>query len=177
VTLIRDKFGVDSESRRYDAPLSLRRCSVNVFGGKHRRPLDRYYTIHHALIMAQHAYSPIADEKSSLDVAATEKYVRRTVPSIRQRMIGHFLPAVLLTSALLLLVRSAFVCHGRYDSSKELGRPAELVQDVMVTEKVALEAHIMSKCPDARDCLQQLVVPTMQQISDKVDFKISFIGR
>ncbi|PYH86037.1 hypothetical protein BO82DRAFT_389170 [Aspergillus uvarum CBS 121591] len=44
------------------------------------------------------------------------------------------------------------------------------------TKKVPLEAHIMSKCPDARDCLQQLVVPAMEQISDKVDFKLSFIA-
>jgi hypothetical protein len=44
-------------------------------------------------------------------------------------------------------------------------------------KKVPLEAHIMSKCPDARDCLQKLVVPAMEQISDKVDFKLSYIGR
>lgn len=43
--------------------------------------------------------------------------------------------------------------------------------------KVPLEAHIMSKCPDARDCLQQLVVPAMEKISDKVDFQLSFIAR
>jgi hypothetical protein len=43
--------------------------------------------------------------------------------------------------------------------------------------KVPLEAHIMSKCPDARDCLQKLVVPAMEQISDKVDFELSFIAR
>ncbi|OCK82410.1 hypothetical protein K432DRAFT_324352 [Lepidopterella palustris CBS 459.81] len=34
----------------------------------------------------------------------------------------------------------------------------------------------MSKCPDARDCLQQLILPTMQNVSDKVDFKLSYIG-
>lgn len=45
------------------------------------------------------------------------------------------------------------------------------------TKKVPLEAHIMSKCPDARDCLRKLVVPAMEQISDKVDFKLSYIGR
>ncbi|KAF2020026.1 hypothetical protein BU24DRAFT_431605 [Aaosphaeria arxii CBS 175.79] len=44
------------------------------------------------------------------------------------------------------------------------------------TSKVPLEVHIMSKCPDARDCLEQLVVPTMANVSDKVDFKLSFIG-
>ena len=42
--------------------------------------------------------------------------------------------------------------------------------------KIALEAHLMSKCPDARACLQQLVVPSMEQISDMVDFRVSFIG-
>jgi len=51
------------------------------------------------------------------------------------------------------------------------------MQDVTDTKKVALEAHIMSKCPDARDCLQQLVVPAMEQVSDKVDFRMSYIGR
>ncbi|KAH1499475.1 hypothetical protein KXW60_007647 [Aspergillus fumigatus] len=42
--------------------------------------------------------------------------------------------------------------------------------------KVLLEAHVMSKCPDARDCLQKLVVPAMEQISDKVDFGLAFIA-
>lgn len=41
---------------------------------------------------------------------------------------------------------------------------------------VPLEAHIMSKCPDARDCLRDLVVPAMERIGDKVDFRLSFIG-
>ena len=41
---------------------------------------------------------------------------------------------------------------------------------------VPLEAHIMSKCPDARDCLRDLVVPAMEQIADKVDFQLSYIG-
>ena len=42
---------------------------------------------------------------------------------------------------------------------------------------VPLEVHIMSKCPDARDCLRDLVVPAMESISDQVDFRLSFIGR
>lgn len=45
------------------------------------------------------------------------------------------------------------------------------------SEKVPLEAHVMSKCPDARDCLRQLVIPTMEQVSDLVDFELSFIAR
>ena len=43
--------------------------------------------------------------------------------------------------------------------------------------KVPLEAHIMSKCPDAKYCLEKLVVPTMEKVHDKVNFTLSFIGR
>jgi hypothetical protein len=43
--------------------------------------------------------------------------------------------------------------------------------------KVPLEAHIMSKCPDAKDCLHDMILPAMQNVSDKVDFTLSFIGR
>jgi len=42
---------------------------------------------------------------------------------------------------------------------------------------VPLEAHIMSKCPDAKTCLQDLVVPAMEKIVDKVDFRLSYIGK
>lgn len=41
--------------------------------------------------------------------------------------------------------------------------------------KVPLEAHIMSKCPDAKDCLHDMILPAMQNISDKVDFRLSYI--
>ena len=50
-------------------------------------------------------------------------------------------------------------------------------EDRATNRKVPLEAHIMSKCPDAQACLQQLVVPAMEQISDKVDFGLSFIAK
>lgn len=43
-------------------------------------------------------------------------------------------------------------------------------------KKVQLEAHIMSKCPDAKDCLHDMVLPAMVQVNDKVDFKLSYIG-
>jgi len=45
------------------------------------------------------------------------------------------------------------------------------------TRKIPLEAHIMSKCPDAKDCLKDLIVPAMEKISDIVDFQLSYIGR
>ena len=34
----------------------------------------------------------------------------------------------------------------------------------------------MSKCPDARDCLVDLVVPAMEKVVDKVNFRLSYIG-
>lgn len=46
-----------------------------------------------------------------------------------------------------------------------------------VDTKVPVDVHIMSKCPDARDCLQKLVLPAMANVSDKVDFRLSMIGR
>ena len=49
-------------------------------------------------------------------------------------------------------------------------------QDLNGPGLVPLEAHIMSKCPDARDCLRDLIVPAMEKISEKVDFRLSFIG-
>ena len=49
--------------------------------------------------------------------------------------------------------------------------------DPLWTGRVPLEAHIMSKCPDARDCLHDMILPAMQQVSHKVDFKLSYIGK
>ncbi|CCC13279.1 unnamed protein product [Sordaria macrospora k-hell] len=53
---------------------------------------------------------------------------------------------------------------------------ADVGGDTTEHEPVALEAHIMSKCPDARDCLRELVLPAMQRVYTKVNFTLSFIG-
>ncbi|KAI1082692.1 hypothetical protein F5B20DRAFT_577771 [Whalleya microplaca] len=45
-----------------------------------------------------------------------------------------------------------------------------------IQELVPLEAHIMSKCPDAKDCLKELVLPSMMRVMDKVNFTLSYIG-
>ena len=44
-------------------------------------------------------------------------------------------------------------------------------------DPVPLEIHIMSKCPDAQYCLEELVLPTMVRVSDKVNFTLSYIGK
>lgn len=46
----------------------------------------------------------------------------------------------------------------------------------MGTKLVPLEAHVMSKCPDTRDCLREMVLPAMQRAYDKVNFTLSFLG-
>ncbi|KAL2148535.1 hypothetical protein VTH82DRAFT_2089 [Thermothelomyces myriococcoides] len=49
-------------------------------------------------------------------------------------------------------------------------------ETITAHDLVPLEAHIMSKCPDARDCLRDLVIPTMEKVHDKVNFTLSYIG-
>jgi hypothetical protein len=56
------------------------------------------------------------------------------------------------------------------------GMPCISAERTGTKSPVPLEAHIMSKCPDARDCLKMLVLPTMQQVYNKVNFTLSFIG-
>ncbi len=54
--------------------------------------------------------------------------------------------------------------------------PSSHEQAATANELVPLEAHIMSKCPDAKDCLRDLVLPAMQKVHGKVNFTLSFIG-
>ncbi|KAI6711614.1 hypothetical protein JHW43_005892 [Diplocarpon mali] len=64
------------------------------------------------------------------------------------------------------------LCHGQQASQS--GVSSTQLQDDKAL--VPLEAHIMSKCPDATDCLRDLVLPTMQRVIDKVNFTLSYIG-
>lgn len=113
---------------------------------------------------------PLIEEKHRDDAVPRHGASERRSPLTQRRTIQHFIPAVLLFSAVFLLFRSVSTCHGQRAGLHE-------VEEGIQVKRVALEAHIMSKCPDARDCLQQLVVPTMERVSDKVDFKLSYIGR
>ncbi|KAJ5356668.1 Gamma interferon inducible lysosomal thiol reductase GILT [Penicillium concentricum] len=96
----------------------------------------------------------------------------------------------LLFIGYLVLLRPSSSCTGiahqtesykaavqeEYDNYLQLERFASEAQETLEQTKIPLEAHIMSKCPDAQDCLQKLVLPAMEKISDKVDFKLSFIA-
>lgn len=125
-------------------------------------------------------YSSYADEKLlARQHDQPSPLGQRSRPSSRRRVVGHFIPSLFLFCAVLFLFRSAFVIHNRCGTSKDLAGAeiSRIRQGIAEPRKVELEAHIMSKCPDARDCLQQLVVPAMVQISEKVDFKLSYIGK
>ena len=62
------------------------------------------------------------------------------------------------------------------NGKQNVHKPASASVAKQNVTRVPLEAHIMSKCPDSKYCLENLVLPTMQNVSDKVDFKLSFIG-
>jgi hypothetical protein len=126
----------------------------------------------------------------SVDDGFEEAYLPRTpcFKNARRRGLSTYLKdltmrrlcyaiCVTLTAWLLLHTVKAFYRKCRLPGVRaELSNAEAILAEENVT-KVALEAHIMSKCPDAKDCLQMLVVPVMEQISDKVDFRLSYIGR
>ena len=93
---------------------------------------------------------------------------RRSIRSILDEYFRRILPASVLMLILWSTFRAAFVQNHHWCPGKGLQRIETLVP---------LEAHIMSKCPDAKDCLEKLVVPSMVNVSDKVNFTLSYIGR
>jgi hypothetical protein len=93
---------------------------------------------------------------------------RQSARAVLDEYFRRILPASLLVIALWSLFKAAFVHHHHWCPGKGLESEPRLVP---------LEAHIMSKCPDAAACLKDLVVPAMVKVSDKVNFTLSYIGR
>lgn len=101
------------------------------------------------------------------------------------RRAGRFRPLLVLTLVVLCLyvyARPSSVLSplpdisSRLSSTLQAAAPASGSGADANAALVPLEAHIMSKCPDARDCLQKLVLPAMVRVVDKVNFTLSFIG-
>ncbi|KAI1356675.1 hypothetical protein F5Y01DRAFT_1367 [Xylaria sp. FL0043] len=57
-----------------------------------------------------------------------------------------------------------------------VGNTAQHAVPLAAGELVPLEAHIISKCPDTRDCLKELLLPAMIQVHEKVNFTLTYIG-
>lgn len=114
------------------------------------------------------------------DVPTTDSFVPSQPPR-RHRVIaglGRSLATLLLCFCAYLWINETFPNSGSendffWSASEGPGSQLKLSDN----QKVPLEAHVMSKCPDARDCLRQLVVPAMEQVSDLVDFDLNLIAR
>ncbi|KAI1252921.1 hypothetical protein MGN70_005128 [Eutypa lata] len=98
-------------------------------------------------------------------------YTRRR----RYRWVAIFMMVSLLVY-MLYSARAVSAYAGRYFPASSSQAPSTLSQNDTPHPLVPLEIHIMSKCPDAQYCLSELVLPTMVQVSDKVNFTLSYIG-
>ncbi len=122
-------------------------------------------------------------EKVQLNDRFENIHIRHVIDDQSPRRHGgkHYfvkraIPAMLMLLALFSLFRRTFVRNHHYDPAMSLD-PVDTIDDEKTNKTVPLEIHIMSKCPDARDCLRELVVPTMVNVSEKVNLTMSFIGR
>ena len=105
---------------------------------------------------------------------------QRSQTTRRQHPLQRRLPGLILVLVLFALFRAAFVVGHHYCPGKHIGPNHTYDDSPSVAGEgklVNLEAHIMSKCPDAKDCLQMLVLPAMSRVSDKVNFTLSYIGK
>jgi hypothetical protein len=126
------------------------------------------------------------DEKPSLEFAQSEHQHDRctTAWPLIQRQSRSRIRQICLAACIIwtvwIILRSSIAYTSTLGSTtqrKNIGDGLHIIETNNKTRKVLLEAHIMSKCPDAKACLQELVVPAMEKISDKVDFELSYIGR
>ena len=114
------------------------------------------------------------DEKILYDQPLAERPPPREDGGYKKHLLTRSIPAILVLVVTYTLFRSFFVCQHHYAPGDfpPFAGPADTDHP-----KVELEAHGMSRCPDYADCLRQLIVPTMIQVGDKVNFTLSFIGR
>ncbi|KAJ2971489.1 hypothetical protein NQ176_g7660 [Zarea fungicola] len=112
------------------------------------------------------------DEKRHLPLHHT-RTAEMTAPT-RRRRTRLWLSIVALALVTYSLLSTYNVNLRIYNEAK--ASAAKAISTASPKKKVPLEAHIISKCPDTRDALRLLLLPAMQQVYDKVDFKLSYIG-
>ncbi|CAG7930932.1 unnamed protein product [Penicillium olsonii] len=122
---------------------------------------------------------------------SVNQHERRTRPTTATFVRRLGIAVVFLIGYYLLLLKPSPACDGHNTRLQpEINKAVDIkeyeqstldasqsTQKTLEQTRIPLEAHIMSKCPDAKACLQQLVLPTMEQISEKVDFRLNFIAR
>lgn len=120
---------------------------------------------------------PLADEKALLPNTFDPSTRREDDKAMRRyssTVIRRIILAIVASLATISLFHTAYErCHYH----KPRPQPADINSVETDANKVPLEIHVMSKCPDARDCLRELILPTMVEVSDRVQFTMSFIGR
>lgn len=101
-----------------------------------------------------------------------------SVPSERSRLRSRLVVYIIaFISAFLIITYGMPILSGYYSqASPETIITQSTDAKSNQTALVPLEAHIMSKCPDAKTCLEKLVVPAMEQVVDMVNFRLSYIG-
>ncbi|PGH34237.1 hypothetical protein GX50_02914 [[Emmonsia] crescens] len=105
------------------------------------------------------------------------------------RLFRRLFLLICLSLITYALIHKSHFPYGYIDNVKQASGTVDLASSIRAnnhnndalvvvdnSNRVHLEAHIMSKCPDAKYCLEELIVPTMVQMHDKVDFRLSFIG-
>jgi hypothetical protein len=124
--------------------------------------------------------SPFYQPRGSKDDQARPKLHHSYIPYRDRTFRRVSIIAICIVLAVWTFRQSLFhfltPCN-RGDHRGIIGNDLPNIQGGNQTRNVSLEAHIMSKCPDAKACLQELVVPAMEKFHDKVDFELSFIGR
>jgi hypothetical protein len=121
------------------------------------------------------ASAPIAHDKG-LPYSPENRRSHETTFTSRDYMYKRLVPTIVTLFALFTLFRSAFVSDHHYTPNGQQELLPEINEEVD-KPKVELEAHGMSRCPDFKDCLRELILPTMEQVSDRVNFTLSFIGQ
>ena len=121
--------------------------------------------------MSNKAYLRLPVDEQSVKLHPDDRSMRRRSQQAKQRY-----------AAIILLILGLWLCFRNVDRllpclrGCHRGQHSPSVEIKKNATKIPLEAHVMSKCPDAKDCLTKLVVPAMEKVQDKVDFKLSFIG-
>lgn len=131
---------------------------------------------------AEEKYGLLADGEAEAQSSYTPNSQGRPTSRPRYRRSitkRRFFYSAICTFALLGLFRAFyfnFLCPSHKHTAATHKSTSISPLAANATYKVPLEAHIMSKCPDTKDCLRDLVIPAMEKIYDKVDFKLSYLG-
>ncbi|OAP64859.1 hypothetical protein AYL99_00831 [Fonsecaea erecta] len=119
---------------------------------------------------------PHSEEKLPLHKPSEPTALPKQHGPRRHYFVRRVIPAILTILVIFSLFRTTFVCDHHYDPTLSRVPSSVVTEDEPSRNKVPLEVHVMSKCPDARDCLRELIVPTMIRVNEKVNFTMSFIG-